>query len=81
MGGRNQSESVDGMSRIGWTEWTGICISDHNQGTASKYTRSRLPVEIAAKKDGFTKSDALKLERQIKKLPAKKKINFLTEKK
>ncbi|MCP3874601.1 MAG: GIY-YIG nuclease family protein [Desulfobacteraceae bacterium] len=46
----------------------------HNQGTASKYTRSRLPVELAVVKKGVTKKQAFQLEYQIKKLPANKKI-------
>ena len=49
----------------------------HNKGTASKYTRSRLPVELVAVKNGLTKSKAFKIEYQIKKLPAGKKISAL----
>jgi len=49
----------------------------HNKGTASKYTRSRLPVELVAVRKELTKSKAFKLEYQIKKLPAVKKIHAL----
>lgn len=49
----------------------------HNEGTGSKYTRSRLPVKLAAIKDNLTKSEAYKLECHIKKLPAGKKILYL----
>ncbi|MCK5350262.1 MAG: GIY-YIG nuclease family protein [Desulfobacula sp.] len=49
----------------------------HNQGVASKYTRSRLPVKLVAVRKDLTKSNALKLEHQIKKLPAGKKISAL----
>ena len=52
-------------------------LSKHNKGTGSKYTRSRLPVELVAVKKGLTKSKAFKIEYQIKKLPASKKINAL----
>ncbi len=52
-------------------------ILKHNEGIASKYTRSRLPVELVAVKKGFTKSKAFKIEYQIKKLPAGKKISAL----
>jgi len=52
----------------------------HNKGTASKYTRSRLPVEIVAVRTGFTKKEAFKIEYQIKKLPAKEKISALKNK-
>ena len=49
----------------------------HNKGTASKYTRSRLPVEFVAVSQDLTKSEAFKLEYQVKKVPAGKKISAL----
>ncbi len=49
----------------------------HNQGTASKYTRARLPVELAAIHENLSKSEAYKLEYWIKKLSADKKISAL----
>ena len=52
-------------------------ILKHNQGMASKYTRMRLPVELAAVRENLSKSEAYKLEYQIKKLSADKKISEL----
>ena len=49
----------------------------HNKGMASKYTRSRLPVELVAARKDLIKTDAFKLEYQIKKLPAGRKISAL----
>ncbi|MBU1369063.1 MAG: GIY-YIG nuclease family protein [Proteobacteria bacterium] len=49
----------------------------HNQGTGSKYTRARLPVELAAIHMNLSKSEAYKLEFCIKKIPADKKISAL----
>jgi len=49
----------------------------HNQGIASKYTRARFPVELAAVHKKLSKSEAYKLEYWIKKLPADKKISAL----
>ena len=49
----------------------------HNEGTASKYTRARLPVELAAIRNNLTKSEAYKIEYRVKKLPASKKITAL----
>ncbi len=49
----------------------------HNQGTASKYTRARLPVELAAVHENLSKGEAYKLEYRIKKMPADKKISAL----
>ena len=51
----------------------------HNKGIASKYTRARLPVELAAVINNLIKSEAYKIEYQIKKLPAGKKITALKE--
>ncbi|MGE4421253.1 MAG: GIY-YIG nuclease family protein [Pseudodesulfovibrio sp.] len=52
-------------------------LTAHNAGTASKYTRARLPVSLAASVEVDGKSAALKLELAIKKLPAKRKIERL----
>lgn len=49
----------------------------HNQGTASKYTRARLPVELAAVHENLSKNEAYKLEYRVKKMPADKKISTL----
>ncbi|MCF8075367.1 MAG: GIY-YIG nuclease family protein [Desulfotignum sp.] len=46
----------------------------HNQGTASRYTRSRRPVTLAAVRNNLEKSAAFKLEYRIKQLPAGQKI-------
>jgi putative endonuclease len=50
-------------------------ILTHNAGRGAKYTRSRLPVELAVAGPKMTKSAALKFEIQIKKLPAEKKVS------
>jgi putative endonuclease len=49
----------------------------HNEGTASKYTRARLPVELAAVRENLNKSEAYKLEYRVKKMPVEKKISYL----
>ena len=49
----------------------------HNKGAASKYTRARLPVELTAMKNNLTKKEAYKIEYQVKKMPAGKKITTL----
>jgi len=50
-------------------------IAQHNEGKGTKYTKSRRPVELVAVSREMTKSDALKLEYSVKKLPGDKKIN------
>ena len=52
-------------------------LKQHNAGTASKYTRARLPVSLAACTEVESKSAALKLEILIKKQPRSNKIDFL----
>ena len=49
-------------------------IAKHNAGKGAKYTRSRLPVTLMAASRGLSKSDALTLERCIKRQPASRKI-------
>lgn len=51
----------------------------HNEGTASKYTRARLPVELAVFRKNLTKNEAYKIEYRVKKLPAGKKIAALED--
>ena len=52
----------------------------HNSGKGAKYTKSRIPVEMEGVSSKMTKSEALKLERHIKKVPAGKKVFELTQK-
>jgi putative endonuclease len=49
----------------------------HNEGTASKYTRARLPVELAAVRENLNKSEAYEFEYRVKKMPVEKKISYL----
>jgi putative endonuclease len=51
-------------------------LTDHNSGKGAKYTRSRTPVELVAVSPEMTKSEALKLEYRVKRVPA---INKLAE--
>ena len=53
-------------------------IIDHNSGKGAKYTKSRRPVELVGVGPEMTKSEALKLEYRIKRLPAEQKIAALT---
>jgi putative endonuclease len=53
-------------------------LAEHNSGKGSKYTRSRIPVEVVGVSFEMTKSGALKLEYKIKRLPADKKLSELT---
>ncbi len=49
----------------------------HNQGRASKYTRSRLPVKVVYKKIVGSESAARKEEARIKGLSRKEKLTLI----
>jgi len=51
----------------------------HNSGKGAKYTKSRMPVNVAGVSPRMTKSEALKLERHTKQVPAGKKVFELTK--
>ncbi len=51
----------------------------HSQGRASKYTRCRLPVQLAYVEGGYTKGQALSRENEIKKLSRPQKILLIKQ--
>ncbi len=65
------------------TLYTGITndlprrISEHNSGTASRYTRSRLPVKLVYRESCRNKSSALKKEYRIKSLSREEKGEYI----
>lgn len=63
----------DNTYYTGWTTDLTQRIAAHNKGTGSKYTRARLPVTLAYAETYETKSEAMKREAAIKKLPRKEK--------
>lgn len=67
----------DGSLYCGVTKNMENRLIKHNEGTASKYTRSRLPVKLAAVKTNLTKREAYQLEYQIKKTPTRRKTAML----
>lgn len=54
-------------------------IKDHNAGRGAKYTKARRPIKLIKYFIVNSKSDALKLEHQIKKLERKNKLSFKPE--
>jgi putative endonuclease len=65
---------ADGSFYTGATNNLEKRLTGHNRGTASKYTRARLPVQLLATSAKMNKSEALRLEMKIKKLPRAKKL-------
>ena len=64
---------ADGSLYTGITKDVARRFRQHNEGTASRYTRSRLPVELAYQEAQPDQSSALKREAAIKALPRREK--------
>ena len=68
------------------TLYTGITndlqrrLGQHNNGTASRYTRSRLPVKLVYREGCRDKSGALKKEYRMKSLSRKAKEEYIARK-
>jgi putative endonuclease len=53
-------------------------IAAHNAGRGSRYTRSRRPVELVYCEEQRGRSEALRREAEIKRMPAEAKRRLLT---
>ena len=53
-------------------------LDQHNNGTASRYTRSRLPVALVYREGCRNKSSALKKEYRVKSLAREAKHAYIT---
>ena len=53
-------------------------VAVHNKGKGAKYTKGRRPVTLLGFRVGLTHSEALHVEYEIKKLPRKRKVEYLT---
>jgi putative endonuclease len=68
------------------TLYTGITndllrrVAQHGSGTASRYTRSRLPVRLVYQERCLNKSTALKKECRIKSLSRREKEEYIERK-
>ncbi len=69
----------DGSLYTGYTNDLKKRLIMHRNGKASKYTRSRLPVEIVAHWSFRTKSEAMKNEIIFKSLSLKEKKKKITK--
>jgi len=68
---------ADGTLYTGWTTDLERRIHAHNSGKGSKFTRSRLPVELIYHEEFADKSDALKRECAIKRLTREQKLTLI----
>ena len=67
---------ADDSLNCGWTTDLDRRLAAHCAGTASRYTRSRLPVELAAAIPVADRSAALREEARIKRLPRAAKLRL-----
>ena len=68
---------ADGSLYCGWTTDIQRRVAAHGSGTASRYTRSRRPVELAAVIPVADRSAALREEARIKRLPRAAKLQLI----
>lgn len=66
-------ECADGTYYIGWTNDLEKRLVTHNEGKGAKYTRARLPVELAYHESFKTESEARKREYELKRWTRKRK--------
>ena len=67
----------DGSLYAGWTNGPERRLKAHNNGTASKYTRSRRPVEMVYLEEFETKSEAMKREAALKMMTREHKLELI----
>jgi putative endonuclease len=68
---------MDGTFYTGWTTDPDRRLKQHNKGTGSRYTRSRLPVKIVYLEPQPDRVTAMKRERAIKRLSREKKKKLI----
>ena len=68
---------ADGSLYTGITTDLDRRCKQHNAGTASRYTRSRLPVELVYQEARDSQSEALKRELEIKALSRQQKQSLI----
>jgi putative endonuclease len=70
---------ADDTLYCGWTTDLPRRVAEHQAGTASRYTRSRLPVEVATVFAVADCSAALREEARIKRLPRAAKLRLVRD--
>jgi len=70
---------VDGSLYCGWTTDLDRRLDHHRSGRASRYTRSRLPLELAWSRQMPSRSEAMREEARIKRLSRADKLCLVSE--
>ena len=68
---------ADGMLYTGWTVDLERRLRAHQAGRGSRYTRARLPVSLVYSHKHATPQDARRQEAAIRRLPRRKKLEFI----
>jgi putative endonuclease len=68
---------ADGSLYCGWSTDPERRLREHQRGVASRYTRARLPVELVWSRVCASRSEAMREEVRIKRLPARQKRALL----
>jgi putative endonuclease len=68
---------ADGTLYCGWSTDPERRLRQHQAGRASRYTRTRLPVELVYAREFATRSEAMREEVRIKRLPPPDKRRLL----
>lgn len=69
----------DGSLYTGWTNDLEKRLEVHNSGNGAKFTRSRLPVELAYYETFETKEEAMSREYHIKRLRRTQKLKLIEQ--
>jgi putative endonuclease len=64
---------ADGSLYCGWSTDPARRLGQHQAGTASRYTRRRRPVQLVWSAECADRSDAMRQEARIKRLPTAQK--------
>jgi putative endonuclease len=70
-------ECADGTFYTGWTTDPERRLKQHNKGIGSRYTRSRLPVQMVYLEPQSDRATAMKRERAIKRLSRERKKKLI----
>lgn len=70
-------ECADRTYYTGWTTDPERRLKQHNNGSGSRYTRTRLPVKIVYLEPQPDRTTAMKRERAIKRLSRERKIKLI----
>ena len=70
-------ECSDGTYYCGWTTDPARRLAEHNNGTGSRYTRSRRPVRLVYLKSLLSRNEAMRREAEIKKLTRQQKEKLI----